>query len=99
MAEYHERAVTIAAGLQAHGIRVSPSPPHTTASRIHVERDVEDCTQRRLRAMEDERVALTPRWAASEVPGWSWTEFGVGPATMAWEVEEIIDTLVRVFGR
>ena len=99
MAEYHERAVTIAAGLQAHGIRVSPSPPHTTAFRIHVERDVEDCTQRRLRAMEDERVALTPRWAASEVPGWSWTEFGVGPASMAWEVEEIIDTLVRVFGR
>ena len=44
-------------------------------------------------------MALTPRWAASEVPGWSWTEFGVGPATMAWEVEEIIDTLVRVFGR
>ena len=99
IAEYPGRAVTIAAGLQAHGIRVSPSPPHTTAFRIHVERDVEDCTQRRLRAMEDERVALTPRWAASEVPGWSWTEFGVGPASMAWEVEEIIDTLVRVFGR
>ncbi|GAA4402168.1 beta-eliminating lyase-related protein [Ornithinibacter aureus] len=99
MAEYHERAVTIAAGLQANGIRVSPSPPHTTAFRIHVERDVDDVNERRVTTMEREQVALTPRWAASEVPGWSWTEFGVGPATMTWEVEEIVDTLVRVFGR
>ena len=52
-----------------------------------------------MSAMEREHLALTPRWAASEVPGWSWTELGVGPATMEWAVDEAVDTLVRVFGR
>jgi threonine aldolase len=99
MAEYHERAVALAARLEAHGIRTSPSPPHTTAFRIHVERDVDDLNERRVVAMEREHLALTPRWAASEVPGWSWTEFGVGPLTMEWDADEAAETLVRVFGR
>jgi threonine aldolase len=99
MAEYHERAVALAARLEAHGIRTSPSPPHTTAFRIHVERDVDDLNERRVVAMEREHLALTPRWAAAEVPGWSWTEFGVGPSTMEWDADEAAETLVRVFGR
>ena len=99
MSEYHERAVALAARLEAHGIRVSPSPPHSTAFRIHVERDVDDVNERRVSAMEREHLALTPRWAASEVPGWSWTEFGVGPSTMEWDLVEAAATLVRVFGR
>ena len=97
MAEYHERAVVLAQRLEAHGIRVSPSPPHTTAFRIHVPRAVHDLDERRVVAMEREHVALTPRWAASDVPGWSWTELGVGPATMDWDVDEAARTLVRVF--
>ena len=98
MAEYHERAVVLAQRLEAHGIRVSPSPPHTNAFRLHVERTVADLDERRVTAMEDEHVALTPPWRASGVPGWSWTEFGVGPATMEWDVDEAVATLVRVFG-
>ena len=98
MAEYHERAVALAARLEAHGIRTSPSPPHSTAFRIHVERDVDDVNERRVVAMEREHLALTPRWASSDVPGWSWTELGVGPATMEWDVDEAAVTLVRVFG-
>ena len=98
MSEYHERAVALAARLEAHGIRVSPSPPHSTAFRIHVERDVDDVNERRVVTMEREHLALTPRWAASDVPGWSWTELGVGPATMDWDVDEAAVTLVRVFG-
>jgi len=46
-------------------------------------------------AMEREHLALSPRWSAADVPGWSWTEFAVGPATMEWDVDEAIEALVR----
>ena len=97
MAEYHERAVALAERMAAHGIRVSPSPPHTNAFRIHVERDADDVNERRVAAMEAEHLALTPPWRAADVPGWSWTEFGVGPATTEWDVDEVVEVLVRVF--
>ena len=97
MAEYHERAVALAERMAAHGIRVSPSPPHTNAFRIHVERDADDVNERRVGAMEAEHLALTPPWRAADVPGWSWTEFGVGPATTEWDVDEVVEVLVRVF--
>ncbi len=97
MAEYHSRAIQLAAALAAHGIQVSPSPPHTNAFRIHVQRDVADLDERRLSAMEHDHLAPSPRWAAADVPGWSWTEFVVGPATMEWEVDEAVDAIVRVF--
>ena len=97
MPEYHERAVVLAMRLESHGIRVSPSPPHTNAFRIHVQREVDDLDGRRVVAMEREHAALTPRWTAADVPGWSWTEIGVGPATMQWDVDEVVETLARVF--
>ena len=97
MAEYHERAVLLAQRLQAHGIRVTPQPPHTTAFRIHVEREVPDLDERRVVAMEREQVRLSPPWAASTTPGWSWTELTVGPATMEWDVDEAADALARAY--
>ena len=45
--------------------------------------------------MERERVRLSPPWNAADVPGWSWTELVVGPATMELEVDEVVDTLAR----
>jgi threonine aldolase len=97
MAEYHERAVLLAQRLEANGIRVTPQPPHTNAFRVHVERDVADLDERRVVAMERELVRLSPPWSASDVPGWSWTELVVGPATTQWEVDELVDTLVRCY--
>ena len=47
--------------------------------------------------MERERLAVTPPWGDSEdVPGWSWTEFTVGPATMEWSPDDAVDVLARV---
>jgi hypothetical protein len=46
--------------------------------------------------MEDERTTLTPPWEAADVPGWSWTEFTVGAATLNWSVCEAVDALCRV---
>jgi threonine aldolase len=97
MAEYHERAVLLAQRLEARGIRVTPQPPHTTAFRIHVEREVADLDERRVVAMEREHVRLSPPWSASTTPGWSWTELTVGPATLQWDVDDAVDALVRAY--
>jgi threonine aldolase len=95
MAEYHEHAVLLAQRLEAHGIRVTPQPPHTNAFRIHLERPAAELDERRVLAMEREHVRLSPPWSAADVPGWSWTELVVGPATMEWDVVEVVDTLTR----
>jgi hypothetical protein len=58
---------------------------------------VADLDERRVLAMERDHVRLTPPWAASDVPGWSWTELVVGPATVEWDHDEVVDTLRRVF--
>jgi threonine aldolase len=97
MAEYHERATLLATRMADRGIRVSPMPPHTNAFRVHVEREVDDLDVRRVDAMEREQVRLSPPWRASDVPGWSWTELVVGPATVEWEVDEAVDAFVRTY--
>jgi threonine aldolase len=97
MAEYHERAVEMAELLAARGIRTSPERPHCNAFRLFVEAPGDVVTGRIVTVMERERLAVTPPWGDSEdVPGWSWTEFTVGPATMEWEVQEAVDVLARV---
>jgi threonine aldolase len=97
MAEYYERAVAMAELLAAKGIRTFPQPPHCNAFRMVVEAPGDVVTERVVSAMERERLAVSPLWQDSEdVPGWSWTEFTVGPATMEWTTDEAVDLLVRV---
>lgn len=96
MGEYHQRALEIAAALHDKGFRTFPEVPHTDAFRLFVERPAEEVTERVVSLMETERVALTGVWRDSEdVPGWSWTEFGVGRPAMDWAVEEAVDLLAR----
>jgi threonine aldolase len=97
MAEYHERAVVMAELLTAKGIHTFPGIPHCNAFRIFVEAPGDAVTERVVTVMERERLAVTPQWQDSEdVPGWSWTEFTVGPATMEWSPDEAVGELVRV---
>jgi threonine aldolase len=97
MAEYHERAVELAALLAAKGIRTFPERPHCNAFRVFVEAPGDVMTERVVTVMERERLAVTPPWRDSEdVPGWSWTEFTVGPATMESSPEAAVDLLARV---
>jgi threonine aldolase len=97
MAEYHHRALEMAELLAAKGIRTFPQRPHCNAFRIFVEAPGDVVTERVVTVMERERLAVTPPWGDSEdVPGWSWTEFTVGPATMAWSAQEAVDMLARV---
>src|SRR5450759_4765484 len=97
MAEYHERAVVMAELLTAKGIHTFPEIPHCNAFRIFVEATADAVTERVVTVMERERLAVTPQWQDSEdVPGWSWTEFTVGPATMERSPDEAVGELVRV---
>jgi hypothetical protein len=42
------------------------------------------------------KTALTPPWQQADVPGWSWTEFTVGSATVRRPVEDVVDVLAEV---
>ena len=97
MADFHARAVALAQRLAVRGIRVHPEVPHTNAFRVYIERDVGDLNERMVVALEQEHVALSPTWSRADVPGWSWTEFQVGDSTMDWDLDEAVDTYVRVF--
>ena len=97
MAEYHERAVVMAELLADKGIRTFPERPQCNAFRLFVEAPDEVVSERVVTVMESEFLAVTPPWGDSDdVPGWSWTEFTVGPATMEWTPDEAVDVLGRV---
>ena len=98
MAEFHARAAALAERMEARGIRVHPSPPHTNAFRILAAEDVDALNERIVRLMEQEGLALTPLWRSADVPGWAFTEFTVGPATMEWGVDEAVERLASVLG-
>jgi threonine aldolase len=96
MTEYHHGAVELAALLQERGIRVSPDPPHTNAFRFFVEGASDAINERRLTAMERDKVVLCWTLSDATTPGWSWAEFNVGPATMDWDLKEAADAMVEM---
>ena len=97
MAEYHQRALELAELLAAKGIRTFPQQPHCNAFRLFVEAPGDEVTERVVTVMERERLGVTPPWRDSEdIPGWSWSEFTVGPATMEWSPDRAAHVLARV---
>ena len=97
MAEYHQRAIELAELLAAKGIRTFPQRPHCNSFRLFVEAPGDEVTERVVSVMERERLGVTPPWRDSQdVPGWSWTEFTVGPATMEWSPDRAAHVLARV---
>jgi threonine aldolase len=96
MAEYHRYAVALAEALPAAGISVSPAPPHTNAFRLLVPVNADVLLDRLVDYAESVKTALTPPWQQADVPGWSWTEFTVGSATVRRPVEDVVDVLAEV---
>ena len=94
MPAYYERAVEIAAAFSAAGARVFPDPPHCNAFRVFLPQPVSTLMERIVSTMESEHLEISWGWAAADVPGWSWTEFAVGSATMEWSVDEIAKRVV-----
>jgi threonine aldolase len=96
MAEFHQYAVALAEALPAAGISVSPAPPHTNAFRLLAPVDATVLLDRLVGYTERAKTVLTPPWQPADVPGWSWTEFTVGSATVRRPIEDIVDLLARV---
>ncbi len=96
MAKYHDYAVGLAERLPDLGIAVFPDPPHTNAFRILVPVGTEVVMSRLLTFAEAEKTVLTPPWRPADVPGWSWSEFTVGSATLDWTIDEAAALLAKV---
>lgn len=95
MAEYYDYAVALAGALPAAGIHVSPAPPHSNAFRLVVPQHADVLLSRLVEFSEREHIVLTPPWQPSDVPGWSWTEFTVGSATVQRSVDAVVELLTR----
>lgn len=99
MGEYHERAKDLARQLPSRGVTVDPELPQTNAFRLLVPVEVSELMERLVGFMTHEGVVVSAPWVAADVPGWSETEFTVGPATMEWGVAESVDLLAKaLFG-
>ena len=94
MGELHERAVELAIALQSEGFRVFPEPPHTNSFRVFAPRAADVIEPAAVRRMETTREAISAPWQQADVPGWSWVELVVTPATLEWQTDEV----VKAFG-
>ncbi|HWC24068.1 MAG TPA: beta-eliminating lyase-related protein [Flexivirga sp.] len=96
MAEYHDRAVELAALLSERGFRVIPDPPHTREFVVYAPGAPEALNEKVIQRLERDRVVSVRSWTGADVPGWSWTEVSVGSATMQWSAGEVVDALASV---
>lgn len=94
MPAHYERAVEIAAAFGDAGARVFPDPPHCNGFRVYLPLPAPVLMERVVSTMEAEQLQISSPWEPADVPGWSWTEFVVGPATMEWSVAEIVKRVV-----
>lgn len=96
MGEYYEYAVALAETLPSVGISLSPAPPHTNAFRLLVAEESDVVMQRLVEFTEAEQIVVTPPWQPADIPGWSWTEFTVGSATLGQTPTDAAELLARV---
>lgn len=96
MTEYRDRAVEIAALLDARGVRVVPDPPHTREFVVYAPGDPDALREKVVQLLERDRVVAVRGWSAADVPGWSWAEVSVGSATMRSTAREVADVIASV---
>jgi threonine aldolase len=99
MDDLHQRAVEVAMALQSEGFRVFPEPPHTNSFRLYAPRSAESIEQAAVERMERTREAVCGPWQPADVPGWSWVELVMTPATLEWEVDEIAKAFGELLAR
>jgi threonine aldolase len=93
-AAYAGRAREVAAALSSvPGVRTFPDPPQVNAFVLYADVDPEALTEAALAGAERSGTWTFGSSAAADVPGWSAVEVVVGPATMAWSVDEVVETL------
>jgi threonine aldolase len=94
MPTFYERSVEIAAAFTDAGARVFPEPPQCNGFRVYLPHPPQALMEHVVSTMEDEQLAISSPWSPADVPGWSWTEFVVGPATMQWSVDDIVKRVI-----
>jgi threonine aldolase len=99
MGDLHQRAVELAVSLQSVGYRVFPEPPHTNSFRLFAPGTAEELALATIRRMEATRESLTSwTWRPADVPGWSFIEVVVTPATLQWPVDEAVKAFGELLG-
>ncbi|HEU4945602.1 MAG TPA: beta-eliminating lyase-related protein [Kribbella sp.] len=93
MADFHQRAVELAAALQGAGYRVFPDPPHSNSFRLYAPRRADELEGAAVARMEATRESICPTWLPADVPGWSWVELVVTSTTLEWTVDEAVGSL------
>jgi threonine aldolase len=99
MDDLHRRAVEVAMALQSEGFRVFPEPPHTNSFRIYAPRAAESIEQAAVARMERTHESLSGPWQPADVPGWSWVEVVMTPASLEWQIDEIAKAFGELLAR
>ena len=99
MGDLHQRAVELSMALQSEGFRVFPEPPHSNSFRLYAPRAAEAIELSAVERMETTRESICGRWQPADVPGWSWVELVVLPATLEWQVDEIAKAFGELLAR
>jgi threonine aldolase len=90
MAEYHDRAVAVAALLASFpGVRVIPDPPHTNMMHAFLPGDAERLLEASAALAERERVAVFTATRPCDVPGYAAVEIAIGSAAAAIDDAEL----------
>jgi threonine aldolase len=92
-----EHAHAVAAALEAvPGIRVLPSPPQTPMMHVWLPTTAERYADNAKRLAETDKLWVTPRASATELPGTVVIELTVGSATLRHNPEFIGETFARL---
>ncbi len=94
MTAYHEKAVAIAAALEAlPGVAVTPHPPQTHMMHIYLQAKQERLRESALALAEETGIWFLREPSLAQVPGTCWFELSVGDATLEIPTEEIADLI------
>lgn len=96
MAEYVAWARSLAGALESRGVRVNPSPPHTSTFEVFADGAAAAVNERLLALVEREGVVPSFLWWDSPVPGVVTTEIAVGSAAPAFDPDQVADWLAEI---
>jgi len=96
MVAYHEKAIELAAALDAlDGVEIAPNPPHTNMMHVFLRADVDRLREAALDVSAESGIWIGQSFAASSIPAYRRWEFTVGDATLAMPTDEISGLVER----
>lgn len=103
MADYHAKAVEIAAALECiDGIEIVPNPPHTNMMHLFLRADGDRLVEAALDVAEEKGIWIGDRFAPSPIPAYRRWEMTVGDATLeipTGEIAELIECWLTAANR